>query len=137
MESSVVRARRGAELLDQVAPRWFNHIDIAELSMESCTRCIIGQLTLMTDLLGPPPRPGELIDYATYSMGLQRLNDVTKYGLDLLDEYGDIEHGFNNDDYDENDHYLEEDVIAQNWLDLGRAWVIEINARRWVMHHAV
>jgi hypothetical protein len=38
------RVRRGAALLDRVRPGWAREIDRDRLAMESCDRCILGQL---------------------------------------------------------------------------------------------
>lgn len=34
----------GARLLDEEIPGWFNRIDDTTLGLESCTRCVLGQL---------------------------------------------------------------------------------------------
>lgn len=39
------RVARGAAYLDEVRPDWHLKIDVADLSMESGCRCIVGQLT--------------------------------------------------------------------------------------------
>jgi len=39
-----VRAKRGAELLDEKRPGWAKKIDTDKLRMESCAVCILGQL---------------------------------------------------------------------------------------------
>lgn len=38
------RAAAGAAFLDEQMPGWAERIDLAELDMGSCTRCILGQL---------------------------------------------------------------------------------------------
>ena len=38
------RVARGALLLDDAEPQWFRRIALDELAMESCDRCILGQL---------------------------------------------------------------------------------------------
>lgn len=44
MTTSLERVRRGARLLDEKVPDWFNKIDIETLSIASCLRCVLGQL---------------------------------------------------------------------------------------------
>ena len=38
------RAKRGAELMDKLRPGWANRINVQILDMNSCSRCILGQL---------------------------------------------------------------------------------------------
>jgi hypothetical protein len=38
------RVCRGAELLDMDRPGWEREIDVSDLAMSSCDRCILGQL---------------------------------------------------------------------------------------------
>lgn len=38
------RVNRGAELLDRVRPGWAREIAADELAMETCDRCLLGQL---------------------------------------------------------------------------------------------
>lgn len=38
------RVVRGATLLDQKAPGWYNRINMFDLDIASCSRCILGQL---------------------------------------------------------------------------------------------
>jgi hypothetical protein len=38
------RVERGARLLDQVEPGWYRRIAADRLAMESCDRCVLGQL---------------------------------------------------------------------------------------------
>lgn len=43
-EEAGERVARGAAYLDRVRPGWHEQIDIGQLALESCTRCIVGQL---------------------------------------------------------------------------------------------
>lgn len=43
-DSIVARAKRGAELLDEVLPGWADHINLDEFDMKSCCDCALGQL---------------------------------------------------------------------------------------------
>lgn len=38
------RARKGAAWLDEVEPNWDQQIDVDELLLESCCRCVMGQI---------------------------------------------------------------------------------------------
>jgi len=38
------RAKRGAELMDRIMPGWHSQIDLDELDMSSCYKCILGQV---------------------------------------------------------------------------------------------
>jgi len=38
------RAAAGAEFLDEMRPGWAEQIDLADLDMGSCYRCVLGQL---------------------------------------------------------------------------------------------
>lgn len=40
----LMRVAAGAALLDQVEPDWYRRIALDELGMETCDRCILGQL---------------------------------------------------------------------------------------------
>lgn len=44
IEPPEVRASRGAELLDQEIPRWWERIDLESLDIESRRNCVLGQL---------------------------------------------------------------------------------------------
>lgn len=38
------KVKRGTELLDRKAPGWWKSIDLGELNLRLCTKCILGQL---------------------------------------------------------------------------------------------
>ena len=38
------RVRTGVALLDEKVPGWFERIDLDRLDMDSCARCVLGQL---------------------------------------------------------------------------------------------
>lgn len=38
------RVAAGAKWLDENQPRWLDHVDIEALDLESCQRCVLGQL---------------------------------------------------------------------------------------------
>jgi len=44
MNIFIERAKRGAELLDRVAPGWFKKIDTSTLNMGDCWLCVLGQV---------------------------------------------------------------------------------------------
>ncbi len=63
---------KGAELLDRIEPGWFRKIDPFRLNMNSCLRCILGQLyghvrraRLYTD--APTRSPDFGFDFNDYS----------------------------------------------------------------------
>lgn len=38
------KVRKGADVLDDINPGWFNEVNVKELEMASCERCILGQI---------------------------------------------------------------------------------------------
>lgn len=70
MSKQLERVQRGARLLDEKVPEWFNKIDIETLNIASCLKCVLGQLF------------GYFSDESLNRLGL------TLYSHD------DIEHGF-------------------------------------------
>lgn len=81
------RVRRGVELLDRVAPNWWQQIETNELAMEEACNCILGQL------------------YGLYSHGVAL---VFKAGSPTHQEHQALEHGFVSPD----DDYP---LIEQTW----------------------
>lgn len=74
IEEIKASVEKGAQLLDQKKPGWYLKIDIARLEMETCRRCVLGQL------------------YGEYDVGLAHLhlpyNDYDpglQFGFSLLD----------------------------------------------------
>lgn len=40
---------KGVALLDEKVPGWLDRIDLAALRLDSCSRCVLGQLSGLTD----------------------------------------------------------------------------------------
>jgi hypothetical protein len=74
----------GAEFLDREQPGWASHINLEELDLSSCTRCVLGQLF------------GDFTD-ATYEMDL---DSPESYGFDLGDEWNAMDEAGNAVKYD-------------------------------------
>lgn len=119
----------GAALMDEKFPDWFDIIDPNQLTMSSCTKCIIGTVMLTT-------HPGEIgqdgpyyYEYQVYERGLELLGlaDIEeRYESEVSDEA----HGFNLYPYwdDEEEGFLE--PTNEQWQQLGEAWKQEILARK-------
>jgi hypothetical protein len=69
------RVARGAALLDEREPGWWQRIDLSKLDLASTCRCVLGQLN--TDRDGPYPRWSDILD---------------RFGVQLRNEFS---HGFN------------------------------------------
>jgi hypothetical protein len=102
MDAFTEAVQRGAALLDDLDPQWFEHIDLGRLDMGECARCILGQI------------------YGNYTTGLDRIgNDLDQpawlgYSRDL-----EVSHGF------------EAEVITPaDYIHLSLAWTAEIRRRR-------
>lgn len=94
------RVRRGAKLLDDVAPGWADRINLATLRLCDSSQCILGQLY------------GEY-----YPAGAQAVFGAT----DLAGPNNEAEHGF--------DLYSEECYPVGRWEELQQAWLEEIRRR--------
>lgn len=62
---------RGAALLDQQYPGWFNELDVASLDMSDCDACVVGQVA------------DKRYSGATWEMGLYDCEDDVRHGFDL------------------------------------------------------
>jgi hypothetical protein len=72
------RARKGAELLDQLVHNWRNKIDTGRLEMNSMFRCILGQLA--EDITGNPTALYCDVDrYLNITLNIE----IDLYGFDL------------------------------------------------------
>jgi hypothetical protein len=76
----------GIEKLNSVLPNWFEIIETADLDLEECADCIIGQLYR---------RPFVRFGFTDFTEALQRLGitpyDAYSYGFDVEDADSDIE----------------------------------------------
>jgi hypothetical protein len=100
------RVRKRAALLDRVRPGWAGEIARDRLAMESCSRCILGQL--WGDFGEGFFRAIEVLDAAT-------LHSASYFGFTLRDEEQD------DDDPDE--------VVLPRFAALADAWRAEIRGR--------
>jgi hypothetical protein len=73
---------RGAALLDEKLPGWDERIDLADLQLASCYRCVLGQL------FGRYPVPAEG-GFSPYGLGIAALGigdeNPSRYGFDGRD----------------------------------------------------
>jgi hypothetical protein len=67
------RVAKGAALLDEKLPDWWIRIDLADLSLRSSCRCILGQLYSGRDTGNP---------FAEAARGLGVYDDAHAYGFD-------------------------------------------------------
>jgi len=100
MTAVAERVARGAALLDGKLPGWAERIDLAELELSSCYRCVLGQLFASAAAARGTGWHG-------YDIGLQALDvdDDGPYGFDRTD-------------------------IDQTWAELTAEWRRTIAARR-------
>lgn len=106
------RVEKGAALLDERCPGWFKRIDIAQLALASCSRCVVGQL------------------YGEFVNGLKSLDLY----LGTHDNSPAVDHGFAIGD---GDGRPREDADACFWSPLRDCWVSVIAARRFIAKHSV
>lgn len=94
-------ASKGAALLDREKPEWFRKVDTYHLEMQYCHKCVLGQV------------------FADYNRGLEAI-DLEEFDVNGLD---DSHYGFALNEYD--DAYFG----LSAWMELGRAWRMEIQKR--------
>lgn len=92
--------KKGVALLDKKKPGWWSSIDLGELNLRLCHRCVLGQLGGFFEGIG--------------ALGLVLQEDET----DETD--GDINHGF----------CLAGRPTEEEWQALTNLWVEEIKSRR-------
>jgi hypothetical protein len=102
LSSLAEKVQRGAILLDRYYPEWVEAIDIADLYMNSCTECILGQC------------------FGRYTPGLKalHLDDVHDH---LYPGLNDVDHGF--------DMIAHVGCSAEEWEELRQLWIKEIQNR--------
>jgi hypothetical protein len=101
------RARKGAELLDQLTHKWHEKIDTGRLEMNSMFCCILGQLA--EDITGNPTALYCDVDrYLTIALNVM----PDQYGFDLPPS---------NAQFDEE--------RMKSWEFLRQAWIDEIQER--------
>jgi len=44
MSTIANRVKKGAELLDTAQPNWYEQIELSQLDLSSCKKCILGQM---------------------------------------------------------------------------------------------
>ncbi len=103
-----VRAKRGAALLDEVDSKWWEKIQVDDLHMDSCYRCVIGQL------LGS-------YSYRNQLRAALRLTPAYDYEWDYA-------HGFAIPTMELDE--CEENGDPDAWALLTQCWVEEIEQRR-------
>ena len=73
-EDMAIATDKGAILLDELNPAWFQAIDVSELVMSQYAQCIIGQCY-----------PGKGFYHGLEQLNLTDLPDAYAYGFDLED----------------------------------------------------
>lgn len=66
MEPIETRVNRGAALLDEKVPGWWERIDLEQLQLSSCIRCVLGQL------------------FGIYGQGIRELGDSIRLVADAI-----------------------------------------------------
>ena len=72
---------KGVDLLDKNIPEWRNYVSIADLDMESCTHCILGQVADAIGLGGDDHWDG----FSNLTKRLDIHNHADQYGFDIPD----------------------------------------------------
>lgn len=116
---------RGAALLDQHRPGWFQRIDPDALKMSDCTACVVGQLSGVVSDSVLDRYVGELQNLRSLARMDTYVNDgqfAVAYGFDLADGAGSC---------------VVPEVLGRDpwerwavWGALQHLWVTEILARR-------
>jgi hypothetical protein len=106
MSTVAERVARGAALLDEKVPGWAERIDLAELDLSSCWRCVLGQLATSTE---PDLEDGWILGR---DLGLDGFDG--RYGFD---RYSDIEG-------------IEDPAAMEPWSELTAEWRRVITERR-------
>lgn len=105
---------RGAALLDEHVPGWYDKIDIEQLEMSECANCVLGQV--FADQV--PEKELSQIDYGLwgYEIGLEQLGLTD----DEEDDNSDVRHGFDRfrgtETWDE-DYMKDYDLLKQYWVE--------------------
>lgn len=117
MNDASERAQRGSALLDTIQPGWEHDINLGQLNMLMCSKCILGQL------------------YEDYSRGMHKLAQIprpTIPGYLLASAQGNMSvvYGFSlwHADYDM--VRTDAHALTQAYHVLTRAWVDQIVLRR-------
>lgn len=95
-ENPAVQARRGARLLDKRIPGWHNKINTEELKMDSCYRCVLGQI------------------YGFYTRGLHQVFGSTADDREEL-EHEEVLYGFVALNSEMFDGIHEYEVLTATW----------------------
>lgn len=67
------RVTRGAQLLDEIRPGWYEEINLDKLNMESTCNCIVGQLV------------GTFCNWTVLGSYYEEIKDPSEYGWDWSD----------------------------------------------------
>ncbi len=90
MEESVdVRAGRGADLLDDWIPGWYNRVNLDALDISDCDNCVLGQLygNFSLALIKTGLAETILFGFATPFGGLDDLTDVDEMGRVMTEAF--------------------------------------------------
>jgi len=83
--------RRGVEWLDEVRPGWDREIDLTDLALSSCARCIVGQLWPEMEPPSSVPSPARCYEeeYGFDIVGVQPTTYNEEYAK-LTEEWRDL-----------------------------------------------
>lgn len=95
-ENPAIRARRGARLLDRKIPGWYSKIREQDLKMDSCYRCVLGQI------------------YGFYTRGLETVFGEIHMDREEL-EPEEVRHGFVALDSEMFDRVHNYEVLTATW----------------------
>ncbi len=122
-ELAVQRVRRGAALLDEKVPDWYQRIATGVLSMDNACQCIIGQLFCFPNEKYPQSELAYLeanAYYGGYAKGVRELSGVDFAPHNPPDKRSfEVEHGFNAEGFSD-----------REFIYLENAWQEEIKARK-------
>lgn len=81
---------RGAAMLDEISPQWYEHINLMELSLRSNRRCVLGQLARKDPVIIAKIKHAKLL-YAQRYYGYFRCETGS---FDFVDLDAALAHGF-------------------------------------------
>lgn len=105
LEQMQVAVEKGAIMLDEKRPGWYQKVDLERLDLRFCARCVLGQISGNKRSMNP-------YDIECHALGLSPA-DAVAYGFnqDAAPEFASIRQ-------------------SQSWADLTRLWREQITRRR-------
>ncbi len=102
-----LRVARGVEFLDKVYPGWDSKIALGRLAMETCDKCILGQL------------------YGDYYRGFREI--LVSFPATIM--YKSADFGFTLYDHEQNSWKESQEVILSKFRELADTWRDAIRGR--------